>query len=78
MKVQIHFSHPEKLVPRPRELSTSRNTLTSEKGRYAANKIFYLFAQHFAQLSTINAPWSEYLEQATKHSVFHFSSFSLL
>ena len=56
VKVQIHFSHPEKLVPRPRELSTSRNTLTSEKGRYAANKILYLFAQHYYQCTLIGTP----------------------
>ena len=56
VKVQIHFSHPEKLVTRPRELSTSRNTLTSEKGRYAANKILYLFAQHYYQCTLIGTP----------------------
>ena len=56
VKVQIHFSHPQKLVPRPRELSTSRNTLTSEKGRYAANKILYLFAQHYYQCTLIGTP----------------------
>lgn len=70
VKVQIHFSHPEKLVPRPRELSRHATHLQAKRGDTPQTK-FYIFSPNI----TIKAPWSEHLEQATKHSVFHFFSF---
>ena len=33
MKVQLHFNHPEKLVPRPRELSRHATHLQTKRGK---------------------------------------------